>query len=124
MHVKEHAADRFRFEEPLPDENLAVAPAVCVVVKLGECTPKHTVEYIHNLLRAVPTQLPKEEISGESGFSCRVWWKEAVRTLHLHGVLHCPDVHELEREIFQFAGFNDVSQSSRGYMYFVSRRSI
>ncbi|GJE86160.1 hypothetical protein PsYK624_022400 [Phanerochaete sordida] len=124
FHVKESSTGNFSYEEPPPDENLSVSPAVSVVVKLGECTPKHTVDYIHSLLRAIPMQTPKEDVAKEPRFSSRVWWKEAVRTLHRHGVIHCPDVHELERELFQFAELNDVSQSSRGYKFFVSRRSV
>lgn len=143
FHAKESSTGNFSYEEPPPDENLSVSPAVSVVVKLGtsratsrairlshalrhigECTPKHTVDYIHSLLRAIPMQTPKEDVAKEPRFSSRVWWKEAVRTLHRHGVIHCPDVHELERELFQFAELNDVSQSSRGYKFFVSRRSV
>lgn len=70
-------------------------------------------------------QLPREDIDREPRFCSRVWWKEAVRTLHRHGVIHCPDVYELEREIYQYVALNDVSPSSAGrYKYFVSRRSV
>lgn len=125
LHAKEDSADSYFYEEPIPDENLAASPTVCAVVKLGECTSKHTIDYIHDLLRAIPMQLPREDVGKESRFGCRVWWREAVRTLHRNGVIHCPDVHELEREVYQFAERNEVSQtSSRGYKYFVSRRSV
>jgi len=32
-------------------------------------------------------------------FSCRIWFKEAVRVLHERGVIRCPDVDRLETEL-------------------------
>ena len=90
----------------------------------GECTPKHNVDYIDHVLRTIPMQTPEVDLGKESQFSSRVWWREAVRTLHRNGIIHCPDVDALEREARHFAGTNDVSQSPAGYKYFVSRYSV
>lgn len=36
LHAEEYSTGNFRYEEPIPDENLSVSPTVSLVVKLGK----------------------------------------------------------------------------------------
>ena len=52
---------------------------------------------IDKLLRAIPMATP--ECDAPHPFTCRVWFREAVRLLCEEGVVVCPSVDVLEKEL-------------------------
>ncbi|TFY72336.1 hypothetical protein EVG20_g669 [Dentipellis fragilis] len=93
------------------------SPNLCVVVKLGETSPlQNMVDYIDDLLKNIPMLVPEEDMIMEDTFTCRVWFKEAVRVLAANGIVKCLDVHSLEKEMFEYGEENDI-QTGLGYPY-------
>ncbi|KAH9830498.1 uncharacterized protein C8Q71DRAFT_368342 [Rhodofomes roseus] len=68
----------------------------CVVVKIAQLN-NLTIEYLDRLLSTIPMEtLPADQ--GQQ-FTCRIWFREAIRRLHKAGVLQCPSVNNLEFEL-------------------------
>ncbi|OCH95366.1 hypothetical protein OBBRIDRAFT_883924 [Obba rivulosa] len=84
----------WRFER-VPDR-LAQSPNACVVVRLGTVAPGRTDELCARL-EAAPMCTPAAD--GAQQFTCRIWFRAAVRVLHAQGAVECPDVDALEKEL-------------------------
>lgn len=61
-------------------------------------------DFDHTLLvdyvKDIPMAVPPSQRSKEPKFTCRVWFKEAIRVLNDSGVfVKCPDVDALEDEL-------------------------
>ncbi len=77
-----------------------------------------------DILSRVPLAVPEADEGREPEFTCRVWWREAIRRLHVEGIISCPDVDGLERECRKHALDNQAHlESYRGYRYYVSQIS-
>lgn len=57
-----------------------------------------TADELDGLLRTIPMAVPPSESAGTQ-FTCRIWFREAVRVLHREGIVNVPDVDELEAEL-------------------------
>lgn len=79
---------------------------------------------IVTLLKAIPLTIPDVDTHVEPVFTCRVWFKEAVRRLHNDGYVDCPDVYAFEAECKAFAVTNDASQPGWGGLKRFDARSI
>ena len=79
---------------------------------------------ILGLLRAIPMTVPAVDMYTEPSFTCRVWFKEAVRILHDRGFVNCPDINRLEQECKGFAMTNQpVYPTYSGYRHFIAQSS-
>lgn len=58
------------------------------------------------------------------GFTCRVWFKEAIRCLHNGGFIYCQNVYALEEECRQYGLNNEASQPGWRFQRFVSCNSV
>ncbi|EMD34050.1 hypothetical protein CERSUDRAFT_97974 [Gelatoporia subvermispora B] len=81
--------------ERVPDK-LAQSVNACCVVKLAPALPDST-DALQACLEALPMATPAAD--APHPFTCRIWFRAAVRTLHARGVLHCADVDALEAEL-------------------------
>jgi hypothetical protein len=80
----------------------------------------HIEQFLEKILMAVPS----DQAAAEPQFTCRVWVKAAVKTLHDKGVIICSDIDALERECRAFAATNDRSQpNNTSVIHSVSRVS-
>lgn len=64
---------------------------------------------IRELLQEITMEVPFDDAQIESRFSCRVWWKEAIRNLNGVKIIECPDVVRLEAECKGYAMTNLAS---------------
>lgn len=74
---------------------------------LGDIPPTITLEKMSTLLEAIPMSISSSDMAVESRFSCRVWFKQAVRSLMEHGIVKCRDVIALENEMKRLAADNE-----------------
>ncbi|PIL25237.1 hypothetical protein GSI_13126 [Ganoderma sinense ZZ0214-1] len=98
---------------------------VCVVVKIGTVTSTDTVGRILQLVQNIPMGIPAFEVGRvELTFTCRVWFKQAIRVLHANGILSCPNVYALEQELVLYGRAQDrKTRSGLGYKYHVASTS-
>lgn len=76
-------------------------------IPLGDVPPTLTLEKMSTLLEAIPMSITPSDMAVESGFSCRVWFKQAMRFLMQHGIVKCRDVVALENEMKRLAADNE-----------------
>jgi hypothetical protein len=82
--------DYFRTNYPVGTKML-----ICALGKVTE----NDVRDIVKLLRSIPLcVVPDKDKGREARFTCRVWWREAIRRLERGGYINCPDVNALESE--------------------------
>ncbi|KAF9474025.1 hypothetical protein BDN70DRAFT_885286 [Pholiota conissans] len=68
--------------------------------------------------------VPTIDENTEPTFTCRVWFKEAIRILNNSGYISCPDVNQLEVECKAFAVTNQPAYPSYGgYKHFIAHSS-
>ncbi|KAI0643872.1 hypothetical protein C8Q79DRAFT_872717, partial [Trametes meyenii] len=77
--------------------SIAQTKRIAVALAIGQMG-NHTITDLHSLLSAIPMTVPQADFTTELAFTCRVWIREAVRTLHARGWINCPDVNPLEAE--------------------------
>ncbi|KAI0093263.1 hypothetical protein BDY19DRAFT_922981 [Irpex rosettiformis] len=80
-------------------DSIVKSQTACVAVKIGELSSTRDIEPVSNLLENIPMLIPTIDQSIEERFTCRVWFKEAIRVLTANGIISCPDVYKLEREL-------------------------
>ena len=73
---------------------------------VGEMS-SNTFEYVCELLRAIPMEVPSVFSDSEKRFSCRVWVKEAWRVMDANDIIKCSDVVALEREMWDLGKEHD-----------------
>ncbi|KAI0370005.1 hypothetical protein BV20DRAFT_966989 [Pilatotrama ljubarskyi] len=56
---------------------------------------------VDELLRTIPLETP--ECDAPHPFTCRIWFREAIRVLSTHGMVSCRSVDVLERELVDLA---------------------
>ena len=79
---------------------------------------------VFQLLKGIPMTIPQEDVGIEPKFTCRVWWKQAIRLLSDRGYIKCDNVQALENECKAYAETNDRSQEgSFHYVYHISKNS-
>jgi hypothetical protein len=92
--------------------------------KLGKLTDTNTINHISELLESIPMSTPAIDAEIEARFTCRVWFKEAIRVLHAKGVICCPDVYALEKELMSFAKDQDQKTAEgKGFSFHVANSS-
>ncbi|KAF9495955.1 hypothetical protein BDN71DRAFT_1446886 [Pleurotus eryngii] len=124
LHAKDPGLGHWFFEYPPPEDDLVGSKIVCAAIKIGKLAGDFDIAAVENILQAIPMKVPALDAEIEPRFSCRVWFKEAVRQLAYAGVITCTDVYALENECNEYARGNDASQASYvGYMYHVSQYS-
>ena len=68
--------------------------------------------------------IPVEDREVEPLFTCRVWWKQAIRLLSRNGYIVCSDLQALESECKRYAAQNLRSNGkNKRYLYHVSEHS-
>ena len=91
----------------------------------GIITEMNTIDKISGLLEQIPMTIPSIDMGLEFNFTCRVWFKQAVRVRSAHGVIRCPSVTTLEEELVEMGGMNDESVSGGGiFTIHVSQCSV
>lgn len=69
-------------------------------------------------------KVPEIDKERESKFTCRVWFREAIRRLNAPGVIKCTNVDALEQEVYQYALPNQAAYPTwQGYLPYVSKYS-
>ncbi|KII92218.1 hypothetical protein PLICRDRAFT_172333 [Plicaturopsis crispa FD-325 SS-3] len=107
----------------------STAPAptgtLCVLVQFGRFTQANTVDSIDRLFKSIPQIIPAVDQAEEPVFSCRVWFKEAVRVLNANGIVRCPDVYALENELTQYDEEQDAKTvTGGGYRTHIDASSV
>ncbi|KAF4591278.1 hypothetical protein EYR40_009881 [Pleurotus pulmonarius] len=110
LHAKDPGLGHWFFEDPPPEDDLVGSNIVCAAVKIGHLAGDFDIGAVNALLGAIPMEVPASDATIEPRFSCRVWFKEAVRQLARAGAITCPDVYVLEDECREYARGNDASQ--------------
>ncbi|KAK0467713.1 uncharacterized protein EV420DRAFT_1634975 [Desarmillaria tabescens] len=78
-----------------PDSTLAVT-----FTKIGHVDDDLTVEAFEQYIIDISMSIPDVDRGKESRFTCRVWFKEAIRRLNdAQLFVNCPDVDALEKEL-------------------------
>lgn len=54
---------------------------------------------INDLLKNIPLEVPLSDRLIEPVFTCRVWFKEAIRVLNANRVISCSDANQLEKQL-------------------------
>ncbi|KAK0483043.1 hypothetical protein EDD18DRAFT_1010709, partial [Armillaria luteobubalina] len=82
-------------EWPGPASKLAVT-----FTKIGRMLPDWDPSFLEYYLSSIPLTIPEVDHAREPSFTCRVWFKEAVRTLNRAQMfVKCPDVDTLEADL-------------------------
>jgi hypothetical protein len=75
-------------------------------------------------LRPIKIAVPVIDQAREPKFTCRVWFREAIRVLNNVGMLKCEDVDALKEECKEYGKANQpVFEDYAGYKYYVSEYS-
>ncbi|PBL01867.1 hypothetical protein ARMGADRAFT_1005360 [Armillaria gallica] len=68
--------------------------------KIGQVPEDWDYSYLDYFLNSIPMCTPDTDRAREPRFTCRVWFKEAIRTLHAAEMfVKCADVDALERDL-------------------------
>ncbi len=79
--------------------------------KIGHVDNDFDVEMLEEYVKDIPMSLPEVDVGKEPRFTCRVWFKEAIRRLNRAELfVNCPDVDALERELVQRASALELGQ--------------
>ncbi|KAJ3737266.1 hypothetical protein DFJ43DRAFT_250669 [Lentinula guzmanii] len=67
---------------------------------IGQLHEDLDVECLEAYVKDIPMNIIPRDQQREPKFTCRVWFKEAIRQIHASGMfVNCPDVDALEREL-------------------------
>jgi len=85
-------------------------PDLTVLAKIGAIEDDDWgVEFLDQYLSPIPMEIPEIDRLRERAFTCRYWFREAIRILHREQMsVDCPDVDALERELSSQARFVDA----------------
>ena len=78
-----------------------------VLASIGNAESSSGSASIDSLLSDIPLATP--ECDAPHPFTCRIWFREAVRVLTVHGAGVCPSVDALEKELTGLADANGDS---------------
>ncbi|KAF9460183.1 hypothetical protein BDZ94DRAFT_1324255 [Collybia nuda] len=75
-------------------------PQAVSFTKIGEIPDGLDHRHLDEYLRGIPMTVSKVDGNREHLFTCRVWFREAVRQLHDSGIfVECHDIDSLENEL-------------------------
>ncbi|KAI0076149.1 hypothetical protein K474DRAFT_1663415 [Panus rudis PR-1116 ss-1] len=80
---------------------LPTSRSVAAAAIIGRLKDK-TRDDLRRVLSRIPMTIPPVDAAREPVFSCRVWVREALRTMHREGFIYCPDVDALEQEMWGY----------------------
>ncbi|EED85329.1 predicted protein [Postia placenta Mad-698-R] len=71
-------------------------------------TPTRTFDpaEVRDLLQEIPMATPVFELSSVQRFTCRVWFRQAIRVLIEKSMVYCPRIKDLEDELLGLATAN------------------
>ncbi|KAJ6486369.1 hypothetical protein C8R47DRAFT_979683 [Mycena vitilis] len=126
-HVTDSSGDwEFELDErgAVPLHNLIAAQKttgsqqICAAVKIVDR------EVLTPFLNTIEMAVPVVDKERERKFTCRVWFRQAIRELHDTGFLECSDVDALEKECIRY-GLGNTPQGNlcKEYAYYVSKHS-
>ncbi|KIY64178.1 hypothetical protein CYLTODRAFT_457458 [Cylindrobasidium torrendii FP15055 ss-10] len=76
--------------------------AAVAFLKIGHIADDADYSHLVRCVEDIPMSIPENQRARESKFTCRVWFKEAIRTLNEIGLfVKCDDVDALEAELIQ-----------------------
>ncbi|THH30618.1 hypothetical protein EUX98_g3588 [Antrodiella citrinella] len=104
-------------------ENVIGNVSACVAVKIGKLSSTADINRVSSILEKIPMSIPSVDQAIEGRFTCRVWFKEAVRVLTAKGVISCPDVAGLEREMKDYGEEQD-EKTIHGHPLVIYKSSI
>lgn len=81
---------------------LATSATVATAAVIGRLREGQTEGTLGALLSQIPLTIPQVDVGRESHFTCRVWVREALRAMHRHRYINCPDVDALEKEMWGY----------------------
>lgn len=75
-------------------------PEAVLFSKIGKLPKGRDYGVLDQYLKPIPIAIPEADRGRELTFNCRVWFREAIRTLHnAREFLVCEDVDALEEEL-------------------------
>lgn len=88
-------------------QDLMHSHRLCTVVKIGSRRTREqtfTPAEVRNLLAMIELATPVFELArGVQNFTCRVWFRQAVRVLIEKHMVYCPRIKDLEDELLRLA---------------------
>ncbi|KAH0582213.1 hypothetical protein H2248_011861 [Termitomyces sp. 'cryptogamus'] len=114
------------FEDPVPEHDILVSQTLSAAIKIGSLNPDVVSrDILRDILMPIPIAVPDVDKDREPRFTCRVWFREAIRRLHNHRVILCSNVDELEKECNTYALGNQAAYATWGaYDRKVSQYSV
>ncbi|OBZ73059.1 hypothetical protein A0H81_06596 [Grifola frondosa] len=93
-----------------------------ILAKLGRCPPNVSTSDLDRLFRSIPLQTPESD--APHPFTCRIWFRTAMRALNDHNILSCVSVSALEWELVDLANDNATAVGlGRPWKLYVELRS-
>ncbi|KAI0684018.1 hypothetical protein C8T65DRAFT_683350 [Cerioporus squamosus] len=83
----------------------------------GPKTEQDCIQALDRILREVPMAVSSPDNHDFRTFTCRAWFRAAIRQLHYHRYLNCPDVIALESRLLNTA-IAIHSQGNEGARFF------
>ncbi|KAJ7682637.1 hypothetical protein DFH06DRAFT_1290035 [Mycena polygramma] len=98
---------------------------ICAAVKIGTLDRRVVDrEVLTPFLNTIEMAVPVVDKERERIFTCRVWFRQAIRELHETGFLECSDVDALEKECIRHGlGNTPEGDVYKEYAYYVSKHS-
>ncbi|KDQ10513.1 hypothetical protein BOTBODRAFT_68585 [Botryobasidium botryosum FD-172 SS1] len=110
LHATNRSDNWWRYEDVQDD--IIHSVNACLVVELG-AMDSSTHESIGAILKKIPMDTPAQD--GEQRFTCRIWFRQALRELHAAGVIICPDVMQVEANLTRLAqSYDDYVWEGKG----------
>ena len=93
--------------------NIVSTLTLVLLAKIGAIEDKDWgVEFLNEFLGPIPMEVPEVDRQREPTYSCRTWFREAIRVLHrAQFFIDCPDVDALERELSSQARLVDAKST-------------
>ncbi|KAF7298321.1 hypothetical protein MKEN_01356600 [Mycena kentingensis (nom. inval.)] len=109
----------------VPLHSLLTSQTISASIKIGTIAPgKVHKEVLTEYLKPIPMAVPAIDVQREAKFTCRVWFREAIRVLNKKGLIQCSDVDSLEEEVKGYGLANQASSADwGGYKAYVSKHS-
>lgn len=97
------------------DQDILSTHTLTTITKIGAIHDlQWGVEFLETYLKAIPMSIPRVDELYEKAFTCRVWFREAIRVLHNEGFcINCSDVNALCRELISHARLNEANTMYR-----------
>jgi hypothetical protein len=81
-------------------------------------------DVLKDILKTIPMVVPDIDKAREPKFTCRVWFREAIRVLHKRGIINCTNLDSLEQECKTHALPNQAAFPTwGGYRQYTSKYS-